>query len=95
MLGFGGHFSTKCRTYSTTLRALREARRDWRRRDHHQGQVEDDTTLLIGHLAYAGAGWHTLGDALLATTAAVKAREHRRVTREELTSITDSTAIAA
>jgi hypothetical protein len=30
MLGFGGHFSTKSRRYSTTLGALRRARIDWR-----------------------------------------------------------------
>jgi hypothetical protein len=30
MLGFGGHFSTKSRRYSTTLTALRNARRDYR-----------------------------------------------------------------
>jgi hypothetical protein len=30
MLGFGGHFSTKSRRYSTTLSALRNVRRDWR-----------------------------------------------------------------
>ena len=32
MLGFRGHFSTKSRRYSTTLRALRTARATWRRR---------------------------------------------------------------
>jgi hypothetical protein len=30
MLGFPGHFSSKSRTYSTTLTALRHARRNWR-----------------------------------------------------------------
>ncbi len=29
MLGFAGHFSTRSRRYSTTLTALRQARRDW------------------------------------------------------------------
>ncbi|MCM3846354.1 hypothetical protein ND486_09145 [Pseudonocardia sp. DR1-2] len=33
MLGFAGHFSTRSRRYSTTLTALRQARRDWQR-DH-------------------------------------------------------------
>ena len=41
MLGYRGHFATKSRRYSTTMRALRAARRDWRRRQHpgaeHQG----------------------------------------------------------
>jgi hypothetical protein len=34
MLGFGGHFSTKSRQYSTTLKALREARANWRQERH-------------------------------------------------------------
>jgi hypothetical protein len=34
-----------------------------------------ETTLLVGSLAYAGTGWLNHGDALLATTAAVQARE--------------------
>jgi hypothetical protein len=32
MLGYRGHFTTKSRRYSTTMRALRAARRDWQRR---------------------------------------------------------------
>jgi hypothetical protein len=32
MLGFRGHYSTRSRRYSTTLTALRQARRDWRDR---------------------------------------------------------------
>jgi hypothetical protein len=32
MLGFRGHYSTRSRCYSTTLTALRQARRDWRDR---------------------------------------------------------------
>ena len=89
MLGFGGHFSTKSRRYSTTLRALREARVTWRRTRHrtadHHDQTTEDTTLVVGLLTYAGTGWHTTGDALLANTAAAKAREHRRVCRDEIT----------
>jgi hypothetical protein len=86
MLGFGGHFSTKSRRYSTTLRALREARQTWRRdqlraADHVQ---DDEITVIVGNLAYAGIGWHTTGDAMLANTAAAKAREHARVAREEI-----------
>ena len=30
MLGFRGHYSTRCRRYSTTLTGLRQARQDWR-----------------------------------------------------------------
>jgi hypothetical protein len=86
MLGFGGHFSTKSRQYSTTLKALREARANWRR-DHHRTQDHTDdteTTLIVGNFTYAGTGWKTIGDALLANTAAAKAREHRRLVKELL-----------
>jgi len=87
MLGFGGHFSTKSRRYSTTLRALREARQLWRRARHRTADhADDETTLIVGALSYAGTGWRTTGDALLANTAAAKARENRRIAREELQS---------
>jgi hypothetical protein len=87
MLGFGGHFSTKSRRYSTTLRALREARQLWRRARHRTADHADgETTLIVGALSYAGTGWRTTGDALLANTAAAKAREHRRTAREETAS---------
>jgi hypothetical protein len=83
MLGFGGHFSTKSRRYSTTLGALRRARIDWReerrrRRDLYGGRDRDvvETTLLVGHLTYTGTGWLASGDALLAATAAAQARDH-------------------
>ena len=95
MLGFGGHFSTKSRRYSTTLGALRQARRDWRRAHIHdtgpdldERQALDDdteTTVVIASLAFAGIGWHTTADALLANTAAANAREQRLIAREEST----------
>jgi hypothetical protein len=103
MLGFGGHFSTKSRRYSTTLAALRRARTDWRetrrrRRELFAGRNRDvvETTLLVGHLAFAGTGWLSNGDALLAATAAAQAREHARNNRDhaddDLASPTLSTA---
>lgn len=44
----------------------------------------EETTLVIGFLTYAGTGWHTTGDQLLANTAAAQARERTRAGREEL-----------
>lgn len=85
MLGFGGHFSTKSRRYSTTLRRLREARAAWRRNQHHtEDHQGEETTLVIGLLTYTGTGWHTTGDALLANSSAAKAREYARVAKEEI-----------
>jgi hypothetical protein len=90
MLGYRGHFSTKSRRYSITLRALRSARVDWKRRQHVTAeQLGQTTTLAVAvanRLSYAGRGWRTNGDSLLALSAAARAREHRRIAREELMS---------
>jgi hypothetical protein len=93
MLGFGGHFLTKARRYSVTFTALRQARVAYRR--HHdtgpdyasiecQEEVDTESTPIVVRLSYAGTGWRTLGDALLANTAADQARKRRDVAREEL-----------
>jgi hypothetical protein len=84
MLGYRGHFATKSRRYSTTMRALRTARRDWERRQRPIGEHHGDNTVIaLTDLQWAGRGWRTAGDALLALSAAARAREHRRVAREE------------
>lgn len=85
MLGYRGHFATKSRRYSTTMRALRTARRDWHRRQHpHAHHQADQTVVTDTDLQWAGRGWRTTGDALLALSAAARAREHRRIAREEV-----------
>ncbi|PWR12494.1 plasmid replication initiator protein [Micromonospora sicca] len=95
MLGFGGHFLTKARRYSVTFQLLRDTRVTFRRHEDqaHEhpaasgspaAQVDEDTTLIVGTLTFAGVGWHTTGDALLANTAAAMARERRTTGREEL-----------
>jgi hypothetical protein len=86
MLGYRGHFATKSRRYSTTLRALRQARADYRRRQHpiasgseHGGQV---AVITVTSLEWAGMGWRTTGDALLALSAAARARDHDQAARD-------------
>jgi hypothetical protein len=81
MLGYRGHFATKSRRYSTTMRALRAARRAWHRPlpAHHS----DGTVITATDLEWAGHGWRTAGDALLALSAAARTREHHRMAREE------------
>ncbi len=84
MVGYRGHFATKSRRYSTTMRALRTARRDWKRRQHPISHHHGETTVITETvLEWAGRGWRTSGDALLALSAAARAREHRRIAREE------------
>jgi hypothetical protein len=86
MLGYRGHFATKSRRYSTTMRALRSARRDWRRRQHPAATGHGDQGVISDtDLQWAGRGWHSNGDALLALSAAARAREHRHIAREEMT----------
>jgi hypothetical protein len=86
MLFFRGHFSTKSRRYSTTLGALRRARTEHQRRADRIARGldpddEDDTTLVID-LTYAGQGYSTRGDALLAASIAARTREGRELARE-------------
>jgi hypothetical protein len=97
-LGFGGHFLTKGRRGCATFALLRNTRVVFRRaedQDHtddtatggviraadHTGQ---ETTLVVGLLTFAGAGWHTTGDALLANTAAALARSRHQAGRDEI-----------
>jgi hypothetical protein len=95
MLGFGGHFATKSRRYSTTHKVLRAQRRDWHRstrtdwrRRHRphlelQHQHDDDTTLVVCELTLAGIGWNTTADAQLAADAAARARAYRQLVKQE------------
>jgi hypothetical protein len=40
--------------------------------------------LVVNFLEFVGVGWHNAGDAMLANSAAARAREHRQTAREEL-----------
>jgi hypothetical protein len=86
MLGYRGHFATKSRCYSTTMRALRAARRNWQRRQLPLAtdQGSDKTPLTLTDLEWAGRGWRTAGDALLALSAAALARDRDRAARDEV-----------
>jgi hypothetical protein len=97
MLGFRGHWQTKSRRYSTTMTILRRARAEYaRRRRHGEGvpldawdRPEDDELVeTVATWAYAGRGYQTQGEAWLALSAAARARERRRIAREELTTRT-------
>jgi hypothetical protein len=93
MLGFGGQFFTKSDYYSLRFRDLREARITYRR-SHDPGpehqpirtadHLDEETVLIVGTLTYAGTGWKTTGDALLANTAADQARKRTQAGRDQL-----------
>ncbi|GAB3705980.1 plasmid replication initiator protein [Amycolatopsis oliviviridis] len=93
MLGYGGHFSTKSRRYSTTLGALRAVRKAFKRGDPiepaqpelpHDADPDGDDSIVTLNWIFDGVGWLTLGDAMLANTAAAKARERKQIAREEV-----------
>ena len=79
MLGFGGHFATKSRAYSTTFGALRAARSAAMRRANANASPDEEpeTVLVVGSWTYAGTGWRTTADAALALAAADAARQRR------------------
>jgi DNA-binding CsgD family transcriptional regulator len=89
MLGFRGHFSSKSRTYSTTLGALRQERADYRAAQERAaldlGDTEPDTVLVLSDWQYAGHG-HTPGEAALAATIARDLQTNRETAREALLS---------
>jgi hypothetical protein len=92
MLGFGGHFLTKARRYSVTFTLLRDQRIVFRRTEttapaETAGHPPtEETILIVGTLTltFAGTGWHTTADALLANTAAALARERHAAGRDEI-----------
>jgi replication initiator protein RepSA len=97
MLGFGGHFATKSRRYSTTLGALRRARVAYVIRRRRGGTLpldvwgrleEDQAAVVIATWRYLGSGYQSTGEAWLAALAAARAREERRIAKEELTTTT-------
>ena len=91
-LGFRGHCFTKSRRYSATFTALRRARHEHVvRRLHPEGRLDPwgrplsiGASSEVGRFVFTGIGYRTPGDAWLAECAAARAREQRRVGREEL-----------
>ena len=88
-LGYRGHCLTKSRRYSTTFKALRQAREQHvhaqllaRSGDATQRAIAG-ATERVSSLRYAGLGHLTAADAFLAASAAARAREQRKAAREE------------
>jgi hypothetical protein len=90
-LGFGGHFLTKSRRYSTTLGALRRARAEHAISSRFGGEPIDACgrpagaggVVVLAQWRFAGRGYTTRADADLAAVMGEEARLRRRVAREE------------
>ena len=96
MLGYGGHCLTKSSHYSTTIAALRAARRAWTARRHHGPAVPLDGDgrplppagmVAVADWQYAGCGYTTPADAWLAWSMATDHQHARQLAREELTGV--------
>jgi hypothetical protein len=91
-LGYRGYCLTKSRRWSTTFMALRQereqhvhqqllARRDVPGDQRKLGQLAAEDR--VSRFEFVGVGHLTAADAFLAAQAAARAREHRRLAREE------------
>jgi hypothetical protein len=84
--GFGGHCFTKSRRFSTTFKALREARALHAAAESAPtGEVaakSDHNLIHFSAWRYVGRGYPRAGDALLAASSHARAREQRRAARE-------------
>ncbi|MFJ2953568.1 replication initiator [Streptomyces sp. NPDC087270] len=76
MLGYGGHFSTKSRRYSTTLTALRQARAEHRADEQRAARgLAERPLVTVGHWRYAGRGYSPEA-ALLAASVRERGASH-------------------
>jgi hypothetical protein len=84
--GFGGHCFTKSRRFSTTFKALREARAvhaAGRSAAAGEASAKSDHNLIhVSAWSFAGSGYRKAGDALMADSSHARAREHRRLARD-------------
>lgn len=79
-LGYGGHCFTKSRRFSTTFKALREARATHAAAAAVETSAKSDHNLVhVSAWSYAGSGYPRAGDALLAASSHARAREQRRL----------------
>jgi hypothetical protein len=84
MLGYRGHFSTKSRAYSTTLRTLRHARAAYRAEQNKAEQEAPSTPPVarISAWSYAGNGYLSEGQALIAGDIRAERRAQREAARK-------------
>ena len=76
-LGYGGHFLSKSRTYSTTFGALREARALWRE-NHRTNGAPSSGVVPEGRWRAVGSGWANEGEELFAGHQQRQRSEDRR-----------------
>jgi len=79
VLGYGGHFLGKSRSYSTTFTALRRAREAWREANRPRLEGEPAGATYEGTWRAVGIGWATRGEAALAEQSRQSVAHARRM----------------
>jgi hypothetical protein len=79
-LGYRGHVTSKSRQFSTTMKALRDHRAEWRRQ-----QADTGSALPEMPWAFERSGYDTPGDRLLVISTSARIREQRLTGRTALT----------
>lgn len=91
-VGFGGHFATKSRTYSTTFKRLRGVRKEKVRRQRFKDEIpldawdrpeEEGAVIVLAEWGFKGTGYRSTGERILALGSAARAREGREAIREQ------------
>lgn len=86
MLGYGGHFSSKSRQYSTTLTVIRTSRAEYRARQAREAagvpELPDVPLLRVGSWQVAGTGYLTTAEETWAESIRAQ-RRHSRIRRPE------------
>ncbi len=82
-LGYGGHFLSKSRRYSTTLGALRAARQQWRKNRARNGPEFGDRSVHARWSA-VGIGWRDKGEATWVEAQRRRREDERRCANEYL-----------
>jgi replication initiator protein RepSA len=81
MLGFGGHFLTKSKYYSTTFTALRGVRAEYQRAEHLTALGIDDTDdiRIVNDWDFTGIGWDNAAQRELAEAMAERHQYAKRI----------------
>ena len=87
--GYGGHFLSKSRRYSTSFAALRDARASWQESQRHGHEATGDRSLTRRWRAL-GVGWANPGEASWARHQQRQQTEGRRAFDEDRYSTTPS-----
>ncbi|MFF3243244.1 replication initiator [Streptomyces sp. NPDC002870] len=85
--GYGGHFSTKSRRYSTTMTALRQTRADFRSEQTRQRLGISGELVTVSELVFAGIGYASETEETIAKRIRDDIAENRAIAREEIAAL--------